>query len=155
MSAILYFSLNLDKGAWPRKISKPEFYSISPIRRFRYKLPQLKIKIPCAVFPGNKKELTKKIKIMCNIPRRQKESCKKSPDKNALCNVPRGQKGLCKKSQDKNALYNVPRGQKGVCKNKSPDQITLYNNFVQLSEKSNCASDHFKRNSIFRVKFSN
>ena len=72
----------------------------------------------------------------------------------ALCNVPRGQKGLCKKSQDKNALYNVPRGQKGVCKNKSPDQITLYNNFVQLSERSNCASDHMKRNLIFCAKFS-
>ena len=31
---------NLDKGAWPRKISKPEFYSSSPTRRSRYKLPQ-------------------------------------------------------------------------------------------------------------------
>ena len=30
MLAILYFSLNLDKGAWPRKILKPEFYSSSP-----------------------------------------------------------------------------------------------------------------------------
>ena len=62
---------------------------------------------------------------------------------------------LQKKSPDKNALCNVPRGQKGVCKNKSPDQITLYNNFVQLSERSNCASDHFKRNLIFLAKFSN
>ena len=26
MFAILYFSLNLDKGAWPRKISKSELY---------------------------------------------------------------------------------------------------------------------------------
>ena len=64
-------------------------------------------------------------------------------------------KSLAQKSPDKNALCNVPRGQKGVCKNKSPDQITLYNNFVQLSERSNCASDHFERNLIFLAKFSN
>ena len=37
---LLSFSLNLDKGAWPRKISNPEFYSSSPTRRSRYKLPQ-------------------------------------------------------------------------------------------------------------------
>ena len=29
MFAILYFSLNLDKGAWPRKILKPEFHLLN------------------------------------------------------------------------------------------------------------------------------
>ena len=33
-------ALNLDKGTWHWKILKPEFYSRSPIRRSRYKLPQ-------------------------------------------------------------------------------------------------------------------
>ena len=46
---------------------------------------------------------------------------------------PGDKKGFAEKNLDKNALCNVPRGQKGVCKNTSPDQITLYNNFVQLS----------------------
>ena len=36
MFAILYFSLNLDKGAWPRKISKIRVLFYGPNRRSRY-----------------------------------------------------------------------------------------------------------------------
>ena len=42
MFAILYFSLNLDKGAWPRKISKIRVLFYGPNRRSRYF--QIKIK---------------------------------------------------------------------------------------------------------------
>ena len=35
MFAILYFSLNLDKGAWPRKISKIRVLFYGPNRRSR------------------------------------------------------------------------------------------------------------------------
>ena len=80
---------------------------------------------------------------------------KKSKSKNPLRYSQATKKSFAKKIQIKMSCAMFPGDEKGVCKNKSPDQITLYNNFVQLSEKSNCASDHFKRNSIFRVKFSN